>query len=308
MGSRDAVIPATAWADRLAARYVRLEPRFASRADREAFRGRIDHGRAGDVDVTRVRASAHGVHRLAEHAAREDRAVAFANLQMAGRGRIERRGAAHGLRPWDVVVVDATEPFSIEHGADFELLSVVVPLERASLALLRGAPLALSGSAAGRGISELLLRLGRMCLRPELAASREMLARQFEAVLGHAADVAALAPVEARASVRTDALLALVDARFAEEGLNARALARTLGVSTSYVHRLARPTGRTVSGLIGDRRLDAVAEALAREPAHVPVSHLAHRAGFADASRFHRLFRERFGCTPVALREARRGR
>ncbi|MDU6836200.1 MAG: hypothetical protein E6417_39960, partial [Bradyrhizobium sp.] len=81
-GAQDAD-PAGAWAEGLANAFVRLDfegPRGAP------FAGVIDQADLGDLKLSRVRASAHGVWRRAEHARSARADLVFVNLQVAGVG------------------------------------------------------------------------------------------------------------------------------------------------------------------------------------------------------------------------------
>jgi AraC-like DNA-binding protein len=82
-------------------------------------------------------------------------------------------------------------------------------------------------------------------------------------------------------------------------------LARHLGVSPARAgHAVREACGTSFLALLTAQRL-ATAEQLLRETA-LPVEAVARAAGFADASRFHRCFRERHGQTPAAFRQGSR--
>jgi AraC-like DNA-binding protein len=111
---------------------------------------------------------------------------------------------------------------------------------------------------------------------------------------------------------RTNRLTAVFDAinrHIAEPDLDPAWVARELGYSVGYLHRILKPTGRTFSRHLLQRRLER-AHRLLRDPRSIglKISDVASNAGFADLSHFNRSFRRRYGVTPSAVRAAARGR
>ncbi|UFX43856.1 hypothetical protein HAP47_0032305 [Bradyrhizobium sp. 41S5] len=87
--------PFGSWADDLAAAFVRLEPR---RIAEESFAGAICKVDAAPLQISRVTASGHIVHRLA--ASTDD--LCFVNLQLEGLGRTSQRGHEQISAPGDL--------------------------------------------------------------------------------------------------------------------------------------------------------------------------------------------------------------
>ncbi|MEV0292982.1 helix-turn-helix transcriptional regulator [Nocardia sp. NPDC050710] len=82
--------------------------------------------------------------------------------------------------------------------------------------------------------------------------------------------------------------------------------AARLGYSTRTLNRLAREhTGRTAKQLIDDRIVLEAKRLLTH--AQDPVTRIAERLGFDDASNFSKYFQQRTGSTPAAFRGAVRG-
>lgn len=78
-------------------------------------------------------------------------------------------------------------------------------------------------------------------------------------------------------------------------------LAELLSLNASYLSALVRERcGRTFSELVREARMERAAKLL--RGTDLPVAEVARRVGYAGTSRFHRLFRERFGRTPAAWR------
>jgi acetamidase/formamidase/AraC-like DNA-binding protein len=81
------------------------------------------------------------------------------------------------------------------------------------------------------------------------------------------------------------------------------------GISERYLHRLFETTGESFAQTLRNRRLLRCRQNLA-DPAeaHQTVSEIAFRCGFTDAAHFSRAFRERFGLSPRAYRQAEAAR
>ena len=112
-------------------------------------------------------------------------------------------------------------------------------------------------------------------------------------------------------ALKQGAVLAAIRNRASEIGLDPAGVAKKLGLSVRYLHRLLQPTGRTFAEHLLDRRL-SIAAALLRDPqaVHLKIGEIATRAGFSDPSHFSRCFRHAFGDTPYGARarEKRNGR
>jgi AraC-like DNA-binding protein len=114
-------------------------------------------------------------------------------------------------------------------------------------------------------------------------------------------DTSAHSDVAQRALMRE--LLEYIDANLDAPELSPRSAAAELGISLRYVHKLFAEKGMTFCGHVTSQRLDHVRRDLSL-PAfrHEPIYALAARRGFADASAFNRIFKERFGLTPGQAR------
>jgi AraC-like DNA-binding protein len=104
-------------------------------------------------------------------------------------------------------------------------------------------------------------------------------------------------------AVRYAAVVRAIERNIADNGLNAAAVARMLGVTPRYVHFLLEESGRTFSQHVLARRLTIVETLLGdAEKANLKISAIARQAGFADMSYFNRSFRNHFGDTPSSYR------
>lgn len=121
------------------------------------------------------------------------------------------------------------------------------------------------------------------------------------------ADCDALELIKGRGlkAARTEAVLKTIERDFASPDLSAERAGLLLGVTARQVHRLLDETTKTFYEHVLERRL-VESYRLLTDPAcaALKVGEIALRAGFADRSHFHRVFRIRFGDTPAGVREA----
>lgn len=87
--------------------------------------------------------------------------------------------------------------------------------------------------------------------------------------------------------------------------LSAAMVARALGISPRYLHRLFESTGSTFMEFVTAARLKQIHAALS-DPAQAnrKITDIALQAGFADIRTFNRQFRQAYAMSPSDLREA----
>jgi AraC-like DNA-binding protein len=122
--------------------------------------------------------------------------------------------------------------------------------------------------------------------------------------LGAEGERSAVAEERGARAARRSAILCVIELRSGDPGLNAIALARSLGITPRYVHLLLEETGKSFTHRVLERRLDKAAMLL-RDPRwrNRKIADVAAEAGFTDLSYFNRAFRRRFGATPSDIRE-----
>ncbi len=292
------------WADDLAQAFVRLEPSAVRHEPR--FRGEINKVSAGQIQISRVRASGHRVKRLAQHIAASNADICFVNLQVNGRGMTRQCGREVLTAPFDLAVVDTTREFEIIHHADFELFSFAVPAAMLPPVLLDRGGVALSRSPVRRELAQALLSYASLAL-----ASPERPLLSLELVGNHVAGLLACfseafegdTEPAVRSSARLTALINYLQRHLDEDDLGAERLAQAFGISVRYVHKLFASTGQSVSGFICTCRIDQ-ARALLSDPssARIAITDLAFKLGFRDLSYFNRRFKASAGMTPSDFR------
>src|ERR1700737_4479708 len=107
-------------------------------------------------------------------------------------------------------------------------------------------------------------------------------------------------------AVRLEAVLMILQQRFAEPDFSAQKLATAAGLSERYVNELLHEAGASFTVRLNELRLRQAGDLLTHSQSR--ISDIAFDCGFNDLSYFNRCFRRRFGLTPSAARGGGRRR
>lgn len=119
----------------------------------------------------------------------------------------------------------------------------------------------------------------------------------------HRLHIPKLAPDLQRRWDRLAPVLNLIEQRLDDPSLTVAELAAVVHVSEPYLRKLMKKTLNSgVIELIQRRRLERACHLLLET--NLPLKEITARSGFASASLFHRLFRQRFGITPISYRDS----
>ncbi|SAL66570.1 AraC family transcriptional regulator [Caballeronia udeis] len=100
-------------------------------------------------------------------------------------------------------------------------------------------------------------------------------------------------------------LLDFIDLSLNDPSLSVSACARALGMSSRYVHKLFAEHGHLYADYVMRNRLERIREDLLNGAYRGDgISTICYRWGFNDAAHFSRVFKERYGMTPSAFRNA----
>src|ERR1700733_11338932 len=248
--------PFGSWAEDLADAFVPLEPRKI--AD-QPFQGKISRTDVASVQISRVEATKHVVHRLRSHIARSIGDVYFVNLQLDGVGRYTQRGHVQICGPGDLAIVDTTEPFEIANCRNFSLFCFAVPRQLLPGALAERPRLRLSATEAGRALSRTLAGHAELCLHSEPNSGISTFGAQHVVdLISHAPDIQEeRLPERAGSSVLLSMMLDYIDRHSDDPEPGAATLAAKFRCSERYVHRLFATTGRSVGEHLNEKRIFA---------------------------------------------------
>jgi AraC-like DNA-binding protein len=245
------------------------------------------------LQVARVRAEGHRVARREETIERSPAGGFVLYLALRGHATFADRRSSARLAPGQVLLIDADRPFErsfadpfaelalkISHEAYAEQVGAVPPLTPAVTTL--AGPAAVRAQVVVRSLAS--------------AAAHALGALDDQTLQTIALDLLGNLTTSPEGGDRLTLARGLVDQHLADSSLSATALAGLLGVSDRQLSRLFASSGTTFPRYLTARRLDR-AVALLAEPSH-SVTQVARMCGFASASYFIRVFRDRFGATP----------
>lgn len=275
----------------------------------ERFRGHVTRRRLGPTSLVAMVAAPHVAVRDREHIDPADPSETLLSVQLEGRAEFRQDGRAAVVEPGDLVLYDSARPVEIVAHEGYRSLCFRFPttgagghrrtreltatrlrategLAPAVAGLLTGLAAAAPGPAGRAATAHQATELARTLVDDELARR------------------GLLAPADPHEALRA-AFDEHVGSRLADPDLTPRSVAAALFVSPRQLHAVLARDGRTPAGSIRTRRLDRCLTDLA-DPAEAatPVSAIARRWGFPDATRFGQLVRARTGRTPTAYRRA----
>ena len=217
------------------------------------------------------------------------------------------RGREFALRPGALVLLKLDEPFFSADGANHKRFTNVHLPMTTLRAMVPAVDHMVGRELAPGGALSLALDYSDLLLRHPGAVDEAGMA-----IAAHLLDLAALGlgargEMAARAdrgglrAVRLQAVLRIMQQRFAEPDFSAQKLAAAAGLSERYVNELLFEAGASFTTRLTELRLRRAVDLLARG-AQRRISDVAFACGFNDLSYFNRCFRRRFGLTPTAAR------
>lgn len=297
----------TAWRKLVSNSFVPLE---VTSDDAGAFRGRMKSRAVGEILITEISASSHQVHRTPSLIAQNDKKYIKMSLQMSGSGLLLQDGRQAVLGAGDIAIYDTSRPYTLEFLGDFRSLVVMFPHSHIDLPTDALARLTATRIVGDEGIARLV---GPFLIH---------LARNMDRLVGHsgvrlvhnAIDLVTTVLYSQLDSTDHDAsnshrasllreVHAYIDTHLSDPELSPRDIAAATFISTRHLHGIFKEQGVTVSAWIRSRRLEHCRRDLT-DPLldSKPVSAIAARWGFTDASHFSRLFRATFGEAPTRFR------
>ncbi len=275
------------------------------------FDGSIELLKAGSIGVSKVAAPASIYARTRRHVSDSDDALTLFVGRTHGPTN-EQAGILHEFRPGNGFLYNDSMPGGCEAVSPFEVWAIKVPAGRVKSGLVPGRALKPMQIPSELPAMQLLVQYLNSfatvagSLDPDVhEAFGTHLVDLLMLIVG--ADRDSLEQIKGRGlkAARTAAVLKTIERDFASPDLSAERAGLLLGITARQVHRLLEETTKTFYEHVLERRLIEL-HRLLTDPAcaALKVADIALRAGFADRSHFHRVFRIRFGDTPTGVREA----
>ncbi|MBL0768806.1 helix-turn-helix domain-containing protein [Sphingopyxis sp. XHP0097] len=219
-----------------------------------------------------------------------------------------RQGRNESVVRRDTIAVwDSTRPAMFQNSDQLHQLSIMIP-HRMAKTIVPGIEdmcgLTVDGSA---GLGAILLSHLRQIHRTVDTVAPQDRAAVLRATVELVAAAFRPAPERLAGTSFRRALLNRVQdhivAHLGDPSLSAATIAQAFRFSPRYLHRLFEEFGVTVGTWIRERRLQSARADLAdHASAHLNITEIAMRHGFADASHFSHAFRGAFGMSPRAWR------
>src|SRR5271156_4476212 len=296
----------------IAEHLVPVEIDFA--ADRGPAAARIAITDLTDLTVWTSTTNAVKVHRTAALTHDDLAPSIIMGLQMTGSCVVVQHQRQAILRPGDLVIYDSTNPWLISDADGIRKHKFRIPLERLALPADVIRRVCAVNLSPGHPITDLAATyFHRLALRPEVfdRPGGDMVSQPsidlLRAVITTHLDAVELGKESLHATlfVRT---MEYVRAHLREPDLSAGRIAAEHHISVRQLYRILADEGISLGDWIRARRLEECRKDLASTGAGNPVSVVARRWGFTDASSFARMFRATFGMSPREWRETNRHR
>ena len=279
--------------------------------DPDAFVASMLNRDMADLSLTRILSAGHSTKRVTrsrQQAARAAEDFFLVSLQLDGSCALTQAGRETLLRPGEFALYDTRQPYELVLHDDYRQAVLRIP-RRTLAARLPGCDALVATRVGAHELpSRMLVQMVRAACdasAPLPAPAADDIAQSLLGVL--CAGLRSLRDGNAPPRSR-DAQLARIRAYLVQHlrdpELGVPRIAKALGLSTSYLHKLFRGEGLTLERWIWSQRIDACARLLA-DPGSAgrTITEIAYSVGFSDAAHFSRSFQQRFGSTPRAYRK-----
>lgn len=289
------------WRSTVCDQFVALDVRPGT-AD---VRGSVTAAAVGETHVRGITAGAHRFERTAGLAERADEAYLQVALARRGTTLVAQDGREAVIGPGDFVLYDSRRPFVFETSGPFAYSVCLHPTR-----LLPLSPTEMAAATAirfdgrhgvGAMVPPFLSALHRLDGDELNEATRQAMTQTIGDLF--VALVRSRVPAGSGPGVHLLRARAFITEHLADPDLDQHAVAAACAISPSYLQKLFRASGTTVSEHVREQRLQGCWDALGSPAmAALPIGAVAARHGLPDAAHFSRVFRARFGLTPTQRR------
>ncbi|MDT3439916.1 MULTISPECIES: helix-turn-helix domain-containing protein [unclassified Pseudofrankia] len=301
------------WRDLLRDHFVTLD--VATERDDASFGGAVRSDLLGHLRVSDVSSVDQDIIRTGELLRRDRERYFQVGLVRRGEARVVQDGRESVLRPGDFVVYETERPFqwwlrSDQRSPRWDLGVFTWPRDTIRLSDCESAALTCHALDGAKGITGILSRMLTDLLSAKPVVGDTSAIRLADEIGELVATVAAEACGLAGDSDQHSSLLrqidAYIDSHLDDPALSSTTIAQAHFVSTRQLQRMFARRGLTVSQAIRRRRLDRCRRDLmtGRGSQHT-LTEICFRWGFTDLATFSRAFRDVYGISPSAYRQAR---
>jgi AraC-like DNA-binding protein len=309
--STDAVCPRESvayWTDQVCEHLVQAQCDQISKPDQ--FRGSIHLRQIGQVDVSQIVSEAQRVTRTKGQISHADKEYFLLNIQRQGTSLVQQGGREAALKEGDMALFSSARPYDLVFDAAFAQTVLIVPADELRLKTPNIDTLIATTLNRDNPITKLLTQVANGFFHTQFETlPQSAVARSADALTDIlAATVDAFLPsrdevVPHLAEYHLIRIKRFVYNHLHEPDLSIQKVARALNISAAHIHRLFELEPETFSIWMWSQRLFACKKALQNPTkAHIPITEIAFKMGFNNASHFSRAFRHKFGMTPSECR------
>jgi len=267
----------------------------------------------GQVRLTEIRGNQHVIERPRHMLKTHPKEALFACILLEGSAFFFQAGECTTLTAGDVIAYATDLPYL--YGFTGDMRQLIVEIDFSHLGPLADAHRPRSVIKldhrvhGGRWLAQALRRMTQGFVDHPRADAAPRVAARARALLQALLMPDAMTP-EFTDSVTWRLLRAdlFIAEHLTDPELDADVVARAVGVSLRHLNRAYATRGCTVHQWLMGQRLERASQELA-DPAwkRVPVAGIAYRWGFATPAHFSRLFKERYGLSPLRHRHLEAG-
>ncbi|MFE5243359.1 MULTISPECIES: helix-turn-helix domain-containing protein [unclassified Streptomyces] len=266
---------------------------------------------AGPLGICSARATSMTIRRTPRLAREDEEPAVFLGLQVTGTSLVAQNGRQALLRPGDFALYDTVTPYTLLFGEGVDHHFLRFP--RAALALPERALRDITAVALGPGnplaglastyFSQLVVSeelhsgpYAEAVAEPSIELVRAVVASQL------GSQDLARAPLEATLSLR---ITRYMRAHLAERDLSAARIAAAHDISVRHLYTVLARSGIALGDWIRSHRLAECKRELAGPEGRArTIAAVGRSWGFVDATHFSKVFKQAYGISPRAWRDA----
>lgn len=294
-----------AWRDRV---WGRIGGADVSVPANKTFRASLLAGTLGSVQVHRIDVGPHRIRRTLPQARATGGQWLKIVFQLGGRLSIEQRHRRAELEPGQWCVYDVGEPCTAWNAEPVQLLAVLIARQALSSRVFDASAQLLRPVSWKGGVSQILHDSLRATCR-EFDSLSPQLSGELGGALLELAKLAMLEKMTVEGAMSShdrlrDRILAFIEQHLHDPDLSLDMIARSLGCTKRYLHRVFSDGELTLNAFIRERRLARCGQDLLKPAfAGYSITQISYACGFSNSAHFSRVFREKFGMTPRAYRK-----
>jgi AraC-like DNA-binding protein len=297
------------WREFLCELYYPIE---AYEINKTNFQGRLDETRLDFLQITTFEADHQRVERTRFHTKFDTSEEFVLIIPRKGTTRWGQFGRDSSFGAFSSTMVLSSEPYWAACSNDFANVTIRIPAELLRSRVkdceaLCGIPMRHS-AVLNRALWDLLSGFfAAGAEAPDEFLSRRLAETVVDLIVFALARERGHGDLDARGQkdLIRDRIIGYVKSHLSDPLLSPLSVAQANGISVSYMNKLLRASGKSMSRRLLDERL-AFCRARLTEAnfRHLPIGRIAFDAGFSNQSYFTSCFRAKYGMTPRELRSA----